>query len=50
MSSNQQQQWQPSLLLPDMSLPVGVQQLTELREEAEKLPADVLVLLVSQAC
>jgi hypothetical protein len=47
MSHTQQQQWQPSLLLPDLSAPSGLQQLRGLREEADKLPTDVLVLLVS---
>lgn len=42
-----QQQWQPSLLLPDLSSEAGWQQLRELREEAQKLPTDILVVLVS---
>jgi hypothetical protein len=42
-----QQQWQPSLLLPDLSSEAGWQQLRELREEAQRLPTDILVVLVS---
>jgi len=42
-----QQQWQPSSLLPDLTSPAGLQQMRELREEAQKLPTDLLVVLVS---
>lgn len=41
-----QQQWQPSALLPDLASPPGLQQMRELREEAQKLPTDLLVVLV----
>lgn len=44
-----QQQWQPSMLLPDMTYQIGLQQLRELREEALRLPTDVLVVLVSMS-
>lgn len=43
------QQWQPSDLLPDStsSSSVLLGQLRELRQEAQQLPTDVLVVLVS---
>jgi CheY-like chemotaxis protein len=42
-----EQQWQPANVLPDLSTPGGLQQLRELRQEAQKLPTDILVVLVS---
>jgi hypothetical protein len=45
--SSGEEQWQPSMLLPDMTHQVGLQQLRELREEALRLPTDILVVLVS---
>jgi CheY-like chemotaxis protein len=46
----QDSQWQPSVLLPDLASPGGLQQLSELRQEAQRLPTDVLVVLVRGCC
>lgn len=50
MPAQHQQQWQPSSLLPDLASAGGMQQLVQLKEEAQQLPTDALVVLVRGVC